>query len=231
MYKIDHRIDFSKNLFEIYPEFSPESSLYLDFEGTGSSEKILSLYWPQNNPSRRFRILWRGYTNNRNLSKENLLKLVSSFKNIDTLKSVVVFSVGDEEPDEKIRFEKLFGNDIFQKTTTWINMHYILKKSPITKKIIRENAWAKFHKDKKRIRNSLENLEYAFGIKRPPNIRSHTNNYLDGKKGLMTILKNEQEYFNSQLNISENKHIINYCKQDVESMLVILKWCYKNYNR
>ena len=215
-------LDFAKNLSKIYPKFNPINSLYLDFEGGWNLERILSLYWPKNNKSERFQFLWRGYKEDNELSTKGLLNILKNLNGFDTVKFVVVFSSGGNLPEEKNRFDLFFDKDIFPRNVEWVNMHYVLKTSKHTKQLIRRNAWAKFKKDKKRIRYSLENLENIFGINRQPEIRSHSNIYADNKKGLMSVLNLEEKYYKSGLNIRKSKNLLNYCKYDVQSMYEIL---------
>tara|TARA_Y100001936_G_scaffold20074_1_gene17054 strand:- start:498 stop:1610 length:1113 start_codon:yes stop_codon:yes gene_type:complete len=224
----DARLNFAKKLYDIHPKFDPEESLYLDFEGGWSVERILSLYWPRNDKNDRFKFLWRGYRGDNNLSKKNLLKLLGDLRAFDTIKFIVVFSPGGDLPDERNRFEDFFGSGVFSDRIEWVNMHYILRNSRYTRELIRKNAWAIHNKNKKLIRNSLENLENVFNITRKPEIRSHSNTYADERKGLMAVLNEENKNFKSGLDILENKNLIDYCRQDVVSMYKILKWSSEN---
>ncbi len=47
--------DYARAFEELYPGFYYTRALYLDFEGSGGgSERILSVYWPQNAGNDRF---------------------------------------------------------------------------------------------------------------------------------------------------------------------------------
>jgi hypothetical protein len=56
---VEPRFDFAVDLFRSYPKFRPTRALCLDFEGDGSHERILGLFWPQRAGPDRFALLWR----------------------------------------------------------------------------------------------------------------------------------------------------------------------------
>ena len=213
-------VDFGNTLFEIYPEFITTRSLYIDFEGTGSDEYILSLFWPQLKKVDRFNFLWRG-DKSRLITHQSINKILRNMNfNIKILNSVVVFSVGDENPEEKDRFSNVLSKSDLN-FYPWVNLHYVLKNSRETRSFIRKTAWAKYYKDQSRIRSSLENLEYQFGKIRYPELRSASNIYGDGKEGMMEILTRENELYKSNLQITSDPYILEYCRYDVESMFFI----------
>lgn len=211
---------FANKLFEIYPSFVPTKSLYLDLEGRNKGfEDILSLYWPRLRGNQRF--AWIKREQARPISHEQFKELMKSLKAID-VESVVVFSSGQNEPDEKVRLTKLFG-DTPLPDQEWVNLHFVIKKCRVLKQDIREHMNVWHCNDKSRIRYSLEALEWEFGIQRPPLIRSHSNCYkdLDGETGEMEVLSVAKRSIDQMATAEEEATLREYCEADVKNMFDI----------
>ena len=228
----DPRSEFARQLFNSYPGFKSTRALYLDFEGGGGFERILSLFWPQKPGPQRFGLLWRVLADQSlgldNAGLERLLELFDCHREL--LEWVVVFSGGPDRPDEMDRFERVFGGSYFPRAT-WINLHRVLRDCWRLKRAIREHSFVWFSGDQKRIRYSLEALEWEFGLRRPPNLRSHSNSYCDGTTGQMNILELEQKAFMGDASEDEVDAILAYCKWDVSSMFRIARQCEKLIDR
>jgi hypothetical protein len=224
------QVDYARAFYELYPEFGYTRALYLDFEGSGGgSEKVLSAFWPQYAGNKRF--FWiRRRKGRGDLGKgrfKELLRFIEYRR--DMLDWVVVFSgVASGEPAagrpaERNRLLDWLGEDPFA-DVKWANMHAPLgfRQAPVMRRAIRNhrNVW---RRGEKRTRYSLEALEYEFGIRRKPAIRSADNEYKDGKPGLIKPLETEGRWERGDLTKKEQGVLRDYCKQDVASMFEIAK--------
>ena len=83
------------------------------------------------------------------------------------------------------------------------------------------NVW--HCRDRSRVRYSLEVLEWEFGIKRPANIRSHSNCYkdVDGAPGEMEVLSLVQKSIDGLASEQEDLTLRHYCEADVKNMFDI----------
>ena len=117
---------FSDELFERYGDLKPTQSLYIDLEGSGIGKKddsskgteyLMAMCWPQKGEPDRYQRIKRPSL----AIKMNVKQLKDTLDSIDVdlkkLKHLIVFSGGKEEPDEKLRVEKIFGKEIFPTTT------------------------------------------------------------------------------------------------------------------
>jgi len=138
-----------------------------------------------------------------------------------SLEWVVVFSGGKDVAEERVRFETTFGCEALP-LARWVNLHRIVTMSTATKRAIREarNVW---HTGEKRTRYSLEALEYEFNIRRPPELRSHSNSYADGQPGLMSVLTSVSAVMRETADQLEAENLHQYCVQDVRSMFDIAR--------
>lgn len=218
-------VEFANRLYAVWPGFRPTQALYLDFEGSGSDERILSLFWPHLPKRDRFRMLWRGW-NDLGMDQRGLAEVLDRLTcNHTTVPWIVVFSGGQPIPDEQLRFKRQFGDTWFP-NAEWINLHWLLRNCQAMRSQVRQTAWAHHRSDRKQTRLSLENLEYEFGIVRPVSLRSHTNIYADGMAGAMSPLESEQNAYVGDGEDSEEFELLEgYCYQDVESMFRIARRC------
>ena len=214
------RANFAARLFEMYPSFIPTQSIYLDLEGRkNGSEDILSLYWPVLTGSERF--TWMRLSENIPITLNGFLKHIESLRASEA-KWIIVFSGGQEEPDERNRLTDLLGKDPFI-DRDWINLHHVVQKSQSLKQSIREHRNVWHCKDRSRVRYSLEALEWEFGIERPQHIRSHSNCYRDlaGGNGAMEVLSISQRSKNGTASDDEETSLKQYCEADVKNMFHI----------
>jgi hypothetical protein len=210
---------FAEALFRAYPAFQPTRALFIDFEGSGVIEEVLSLYWPQNRGTNRFRWIWRGADSDALTSKQLLDSLGDLGCDARTLEWAVVFSGGVNISDEQTRFKEVFGPRLLS-SVKWINLHKVLRDSTKTKRRIREsrNVW---FTGERRVRYSLEALEREFNIERTPDIRSHSNSYRDRKSGHMNVLTSIRNSNAGAADGVEQNALFRYCRQDVRSMFDI----------
>ena len=208
-----------KSIKENHPSFSHTNALYLDLEGT----KMLNLFWPQKSGKNRFK-----YLNSMNpgfpMSNSGLNNAIKEFDiKEDDLRWIVVFRGNLPETREKFNFYNIFNEKIFHRAE-WIDLKYELNGLPLLKEYIRERKFSHVitHEPTNTTYN-LENLEEAFGIKRPISLCS-SKNIIDGEiGGMKSILRQIQNWESGQADDSDIKKILNYCKFDVESMFKILK--------
>lgn len=217
-------IGFAETLYRLFPDFVPTRTLYIDLEGRQSgSEDILSLYWPAVAGDRRFSWLKRNASSEIEVKDfESILNRVGASKP----RWVMVFSAGKEEPDEQLRLNQLFGRSMFP-GSCWVNLHHIVQRSRALKLCIREHRNVWHCNDKKRVRYSLEALEWEFGIIRPPDIRAHSNCYQDqgGRSGLMQVLSTAKKSIEGSASQAEENYLQEYCKSDVRNMFLISAAC------
>ncbi len=211
-----------KTISDSHPEFSHTNALYLDLEG----EKMLNLFWPQKSGDERFK-----YLSSRNSSltmdnsgMDNALKEFGI--NNENLRWIVVFSGQnkDGEIKEKTEFYEIFRNNFFKKSE-WINLHFYLKKTRDLKRYIHNTNYSR-KINKKGTDYNLENLEEAFGIRRPISLCSH-NHEINGQLGGMRILTQISNWESGEATENEIGKVLNYCKFDVESMFKVIKKSFK----
>ena len=216
----DPKKQFAETLFGLHPDFVPTQGLYLDLEGNGSgSENILSFYWPVLPGADRFSWMKR--------SESFDIGPVEMEAHLDWIGAsrarwIVVYSAGQESPDERARLIGLLGEDPFPKSS-WINLLYVVQQSKDMKRSITEHRNVWYGADRIQVRNSLEALEWEFGIERPINIRSHSNCYrdLDGGHGDMQVLATAQRSISESATEEEEQSLREYCEADVRSMFEI----------
>jgi hypothetical protein len=216
----DPKKQFAETLFGLHPDFIPTQALYLDLEGRqNGSEDILSLYWPILPGSQRFS--WIKKTES---SQMDLAELDAHLHSIGATgaKWIVVYSAGQTLPNERERLVDLLGRDPFP-DSDWINLlHVVQQCRPIRRSITEHrNVW--YRTDKTQTRNSLEALEWEFGIERPVNLRSHSYRYrdLDGERGLMEVLAITQQSINGSASGEDERSLRAYCEEDVKNMYEI----------
>ena len=216
---------FSERLFALHPGFRPTRALYLDFEGSENNERILSLFWPQRAGDDRFRMLWRGISDDYALDAEGLSGVLAEFDcDPKLLRWVVVFSGGILVPEEQTRFEAQFGSEIFP-AAEWVNLHLAIRICPPMARSIREHKNVWFTKNQTMVRKSLEALELEFGLQRPPAMRSRSHSYADGLEGEMGILELEARLVGGRATEQEADLLAKYCEWDVRSMFQIARKC------
>ena len=215
---------FAEKLFELYPEFLPTRSLYLDLEGSGSgNERVLSVFWPQNPSPTRFE--WVVAGPGEIIDGEVMEEIIDELGvDVEALNSVVVYSAGGLDPQERSRVIELLDYDPWP-DSTWVNLLLATQRSSEMSAAIKNHRHVVFKRDRKQVRRSLEALEWEFGITRPPQIRGHNNNYSDGLEGEMHPLQSASDYSTGQLDESEQHWFESYCRQDVESMFKIARVC------
>ena len=216
----DPKTRFAEVLFGIYPEFLPTQALYLDLEGRNSGQQdILSFYWPVLPGSKRFSWIRRT-----NASEIDLTYVEAHLEEIGAAgaKWVVVYSAGQKLPDERDRVIEMFGQDPFP-DSEWINLLHVVQRCTEIRRSIREHGYAWFEKDKTRIRNSLEALEWEFGIKRPVSLRSHSYRYkdLDGGAGSMEVLSTAKRSIEGTADEENETALRAYCEADVKNLFEI----------
>lgn len=216
----DPKKQFAETLFGLYPDFLPTQGLYLDLEGNGSgSENILSFYWPALPGAGRFS--WMKRSESTNISYAEIKTHIDSI-GASRAKWIVVYSAGQESPDERERLIGLMGQDPFP-GSSWINLLHVTQQSMAIKSSIREHRNVWYARDQVRVRYSLEALEWEFGIERPVNIRSHSYRYrdLEGGCGHMEVLATAQRSMSESATEEEEQSLRDYCEADVSSMFEI----------
>jgi hypothetical protein len=211
---------FAKELFDLYPDFIPTQALYLDLEGRqNGSEDILSMYWPALRGSERFS--WFKQDDSTEINSKGLEAYLKSNQGT-SVDSVVVYSGGQESPDERTRLTGLLDYDPFP-NSTWINLLHVVQQCREMKGSIREHRNVWYGRDQIRVRYSLEALEWEFGIERPASIRSHSNRYkdLDGGSGQMKVLANARLSISGAATEDEERSLREYCEADVKNMFEI----------
>jgi hypothetical protein len=218
------QLAFGRKLFEVYPEFLPTRSLYVDLEGSGSgNEQVVSIFWPQN-PSRT-RFEWAVARPSEVIDRKVVNSLIDNLgADIENINSVVVYSAGREDPDERTRLIDLLDYDPWP-NATWVNLLYVTQLCTEMRRAIRAHRNVVFHSDRTQVRRSLEALEWEFGIFRTPEIRGHNNIYSDGISGDMHPLQSASDYAAGLLGEEEMEWFEAYCRQDVESMFKISRKC------
>jgi hypothetical protein len=148
-------------------------------------------------------------------------ELMQSIKAART-KWIVVFSAGQESPDERDRVVDLLGEDPFP-NSDWINLHYALVNCREIKASIRDHRYVWFQNDRTRTRYSLEALEREFSIVRPRSLRSHSYCYLDleGETGDMEVLALARSVRDGSASEAEELSLKGYCTADVKNMFEI----------
>jgi len=216
----DPKKQFAETLFGLYPDFLPTQGLYLDLEGNGSgSENILSFYWPALPSARRFSWIRRSESTDIGYAEiKTHIDSIGAFR----ARWVVVYSAGQESPDERERLIGLLGQDIFPEGS-WINLLHVTQQSPAIKSSIRDHRNVWYARDQIRVRYSLEALEWEFGIERPVNIRSHSYRYrdLDGGPGHMEVLATAQRSMLESATEEEEQSLRDYCEADVKNMFQV----------
>ena len=220
----NEQLGFANTLFELYPDFRPTQSLYLDFEGSGNGhESVISLYWPQNRSPNRF--AWRMRSKEPTLTSELILDAIETLGLPgNEVKQIVVYSPGRWDPDERERLIHLFDGNPWP-NASWINLLLVTQKSKEMSSAIKTHRNVVFKKDKTQVRHSLEALEWEFKIFRDPSIRSHGNAYRDGAEGKMEVLELIKTIVSGQATEAEKKLLEKYCTQDVKSMFMISRFC------
>jgi hypothetical protein len=220
MQEKDPQKQFAETLFDLYPAFIPTQALYLDLEGRkNGSEDIMSMYWPVLPGAVRFSWIKRSETSE--IGVEETKEHLRSIKATDA-KWIVVYSAGQALPDERSRVVDLLGQDPFPKSE-WINLIHVVQQCKDMKRSITEHRNVWYGADRIQVRNSLEALEWEFGIERPINIRSHSNCYrdLDGGHGDMQVLATAQRSISESATGEEQQSLREYCEADVRSMFEI----------
>ena len=216
----DPKKQFAETLFGLHPDFIPTQALYLDLEGNGSgSENILSFYWPKLPGADRFS--WMKRSESFNIGP---VEMEAHLDSIDASRArwIVVYSAGQESPDERERLIALLGRDPFPEGS-WINLLYVVQQCTEIKRSIREHRYVWFGRDQVRVRYSLEALEGEFGIESAADIRSHSNRYrdLDGGSGSMEVLTMAQRSISALATEEEERFLREYCEADVKSMFEV----------
>ena len=222
----DSQRDFATTLAEMEPDFYYTRGLYLDFEGSGKGyEHILSLFWPMNPGTERFGWIWREpgeSTITRAQLDEALIQMGCSRFAPET---IVVFSGGVDRINEQVRFEQIFGEDVFP-NAEWIDLLRPLRGSRTTRKRIREGR--RVMKVGRKIQdNSLEALELEFGIHRPQSIRTADHIYSDGVQGDIRILDLAKRVIDGKASSAEESRLYEYCQHDVNGMFKVARLSHK----
>lgn len=215
---------FAEKLFEIYPKFLPTRSLFLDLEGSGNgNERVVSLFWPQN-PART-RLGWVVAAPGERIVGTDIQSVIDELDtDLENPNSVVVYSAGRENPDERTRVLDLLGFDPWPQST-WINLLYVTQLCREMSTAIRDHRNVVFRNDRTQVRRSLEALEWEFGIVRTADIRGHSNVYRDGLAGEMHALQSASDYAAGFLEPEDARSFEAYCRKDVESMFKISRTC------
>lgn len=215
---------FAEKLFAIYPGLIPTQALYLDLEGRQhGSEDILSMYWPMLPRNKRFSWIKRT-----GLSPIGAAELGAHLQSLGagSARWVVVYSAGKDSPEERSRLMDLLGHDPFP-DSIWINLLHVVQQCREIKHSItrHRNVW--YGADRKQVRKSLEALEWEFGIRRPVNIRSHSNRYRDndGEKGQMEVLTVSSRCLDGSASEGEQMALVDYCTADVKNMYEVTRAC------
>ena len=220
--------DLARSIRTIYPNFRATRALYIDLEGSGDENQAISMYWPMNAGPKRFSFAIAP-GKNQMLQAHHMETCLRDLGNgAGNPEHIVVFSQGLLVPGERHRLLASTQYDPWPHTE-WVNLHYAVRRATKLKKSIRIHRYA-IHKNEKRVRYSLENLEREFGIKRHPEHRAHNNTYKDGLKGTMQVLRLIRKFQNQQISNDEHKALIGYCRLDVKSMFDIARTCEKYEN-
>ena len=217
---LDAKKLFAKELFDLYPDFVPTQALYIDLEGRrNGSEDILSMYWPVLRGAERFS--WFKQSGSTEINSRDLEAYLKSNRGTP-VDCIVVYSAGQESPDERTRLTDLLGDDPFP-NSTWVNLLHVVQQCRDIKASIREHRNVWYGRDQIRVRYSLEALEWEFGIERPANIRSHSNRYkdLDGEFGQMNMLTNARLSISESATEDEERSLREYFAADVKNMFAI----------
>ena len=217
---LDAKKLFATELFDLYPDFVPTQALYIDLEGRrNGSEDILSMYWPVLRGAERFS--WFKQSGSTEINSRDLEAYLKSNRGTP-VDCIVVYSAGQESPDERTRLTDLLGDDPFP-NSTWVNLLHVVQQCRDIKASIREHRNVWYGRDQIRVRYSLEALEWEFGIARPANIRSHSNRYkdLDGEFGQMNVLTNARLSISESATEDEERSLREYCAADVKNMFAI----------
>lgn len=224
---------FAAELFKRFPMFDHDKCLYLDFEGTGSVETALNLFWPMAVRSSRFRLLLppRGELS---LSPSELDRALEQW-GLDPrhLPYVVVFSgsadVGTSLTQctlkEEERLWNWAGRNMFP-SANWVSMWVVLRRCSAMKDSIRDHGWVRSTK-KSSAEYSQEALEWEFGLQRPERIRSHSKMYAhprSGETGCFSPLSALQDVQLRGSKVALEK-VMEYCRWDVEALFQIASIC------
>ena len=220
----DANFKFAETLFGLYPDFIPTQAVYLDLEGRQhGSEDILSLFWPLLPGDQRFSWLRRTV-----LTDIELEEVESHLRSTGAAKArwIVVYSGGGKSPDEQQRLAEVLGQDPFP-DSEWINLLFVVQQCDEIKKSITEHRNVWYSADRIQVRNSLEALEWEFGIERSINLRSHSNRYSDlgGEAGLMEVLSTSERSISGIATTEDNENLRKYCEADVKNMFEIAYGC------
>lgn len=139
---------------------------------------------------------------------------------------IVVYSGGGKSPDEQQRLAEVLGQDPFP-DSEWINLLFVVQQCDEIKKSITEHRNVWYSADRIQVRNSLEALEWEFGIERSINLRSHSNRYSDlgGEAGLMEVLSTSERSISGIATTEDNENLRKYCEADVKNMFEIAYGC------
>lgn len=219
---------FAQELFDQYPDLAPTRSLYLDLEGSGGgtdddsdkgTESVLTVCWPQKGEPDRYKRIRRP-SKSQPMTLQQLNDTLDELSiNRAQLNHIVVFSGGMEEPDEKKRFEKVFGENIFG-NSEWVNLHRVLRETPQMKRAIRQSRWV-WLTSRRSAHYCLEALEHEFNFRRPVNTRAHSNSYADGNPGTIYALKLANSWVDGSASVDDIRLLELYTRQDVEGMFRI----------
>ena len=221
---LDANLKFAETLFGIHPDFIPTQALYLDLEGRQhGSEDILSFFWPVLPGEQRFS--WITRTNSSNI---DLADVETHLQSIGATRPqwIAVYSGGGQFPDEQVRLAEVLGRDPFPESK-WINLLFVVQQCDEIKKSITEHRNVWYGADRIQVRNSLEALEWEFGIERSINLRSHSNRYSDlsGEAGLMEVLATAQRSISGMATKEDEENLRKYCEADVKNMYEIAYTC------
>ena len=219
---------FAQELFRQYPDMAPTQSLYLDLEGSGrgtdgdsdnGTESVLTLCWPQKGYPDRYKRIHRP-SSSQPMTQQQLDDALDELSiNRAKLNHIVVFSGGMEEPSEKTRFEKVFGENIFW-NSEWVNLHTVLRNTAQMKRAIRDSRWV-WLTGKTSAHYCLEALEHEFNFRRPVTTRAHSNSYADGNPGTIYALNLANSWVDGSASVDDIELLELYTRQDVEGMFRI----------
>ena len=218
----------AKRIRTIYPNFRATRALYIDLEGWRNQNTAVSMYWPMNAGPKRFSFAIAS-AKNEMLQAHHLETCLRELGNgAENPEHIVVYSGGGQDPDEKHRLVASIQYDPWP-DTEWVNLLYAVRQTRQMTKSITASRYA-IKKENIKAKNSLENLEREFGIKRNPEHRAFNNTYADGLKGTMQVTKLIRKFQNQQISNTEYKALIEYCRLDVKSMFDIARACEKYAN-
>ena len=222
----DSQRDFANTLAKMAPDFYYTRGLYLHFEGSGKGyEHILSLFWPMNPGPERFGWIRRD-PDQPTIRPEQLNEALDRLgcSRFDP-ESIVVFSGGDGNINEQVRFEQIFGENVFP-NAAWIDLHPLLRASRDMRKRINEGRRV-MKVGRKNQNNSLEALELEFGIRRPQSIRTADHIYSDGVQGDIRILDLAKRVIEGEASPEEEIRLYEYCQADVSGMFKVSRLSHK----